>query len=170
MVNEIIEKHPIATIIIIVGILIVGSQIINLFTGGGFFGFFTGYREKAQEYTSADYAIEHYKFFIDKYNAIRQMGSMISNSEADIDEFKEMHPDPSTWTRTENEQYSELTFVRNGYVQQYDKFVTDYNARMRDLTTNQMWMKPQNYPASIPLYTRESAITKEFPELILPPR
>jgi len=134
----------------------------------GCLGFFSGYTEKAQEYTSADYSIEQYKFFIDKYNAIRQMGAMIKNQNSQMEEFTAMYNDPKTWSRTQQENFEELRFTRNGYIQQYNKLAADYNARMRDLTTNQMWMKPQNYPSSIDLYSDGKFITTNDEPLELP--
>lgn len=142
------------------GIVIV-AIIAAVVSSAGCFGFFEGYGEKAQEMTSADYAIGQYKFFIDKYNAIRQMGTQIENAELDIDDYKDLHPNPEFWTRTENDNHEELRFVRTGYIQQYNKFIADYNARMRDITTNQFWMKPQNYPESLKMYSRASTINEQ---------
>lgn len=62
-------------------------------------------------------------------------------------------------------------FKRDGYIQQYNKFVADYNSRMRDLTTSQVWMKPENYPEYIEDYDlsdSDRAITKDKEELKLP--
>jgi hypothetical protein len=143
----------------IVGVLIIGVSSC------GCLGFFTGYTEKAQEFTSADYSISQYKFFIDKYNAIRSMGAMIQNIEADLEDFKELHPASASWSRTESNNYEDLRFTRTGYIAQYNGFVQEYNARMRDLTTNQMWMKPQNFPDRLEMFSPENIITTENPEL-----
>ncbi|MDD3408893.1 MAG: hypothetical protein PHX85_04600 [Methanobacteriaceae archaeon] len=150
--------------------LIVIAIIIGIFVcSSGCLGFFSGYVEEAQEMTSADYSISQYKFFIDKYNAVRQIGSQILNADDEINSFKEMYPDPARWDWKTKEMYQDLTFVRSGYIQQYNKFVSDYNSRMRDLTTNQKWMKPQNYPAELQFYTPDSLITLENNrELLIP--
>lgn len=132
----------------------------------GCLGFFSGYVKKGQEYTSADYSVNQYKFFIDKYNAIRQMGSMILNEESKMASFKEMYPKPESWDWKTREMYEEHEFRQNGYVQQYNKFVADYNSRMRDLTTSQMWMKPQNYPPELQPYVPGSVITLENSEAL----
>jgi hypothetical protein len=76
-----------------------------------------------------------------------------------------MHPNPSTWTRTENNNYADIEFVKSGYEAQYNLFVGEYNSRMRDLTTNQVWMKPQNFPQELSLYSPDNIITMENPEL-----
>lgn len=135
--------------------------IVAATSSAGCFGFFEGYTEAAQEMTSAEYAIGQYKFFIDKYNAIRQLGTQIANAQLTADDYMAMHPNPQFWTRTENDNYQQLTFVRDGYIQQYNKFVADYNARMRDITTNQIWMKPRDYPSELNMYMRQSSITNE---------
>ena len=131
----------------------------------GCLGFFEGYTEKAQQYTSADYSISQYKFFIDKYNAIRSVGAMIQVQDLELTDFKQMHPNSATWTRTVSDNYEELRFNKNGYVSQYNLFVSEYNSRMRDLTSNQMWMKPDNFPAQLQQYSPNSLITMETPEL-----
>lgn len=150
-------------------ILILTILIAVMACSAGCMGFFSGYTEKAQEYTSADYAITQYKFFIDKYNAIRQMGSQILNMDQEIASFEKMHPNSKEWDWKTTDAYENKLFVRRGYIQQYDKFVSDYNSRMRDLTTNQKWMKPQNFPDSLPYYLPDSVITLESSkELSLP--
>lgn len=152
-------------------IVILSALIAILLISSGCLGFFSGYTEKAQEYTSADYSITQYKFFIDKYNAVRQMGSQILNADREISSFKEMHPNPEKWDWKTSELYENHVFVRNGYIQQYNKFVSDYNSRMRDLTTNQGWMKPQDFPAELQPYTPGSVIALEnSKELLIPNR
>ena len=140
---------------------IVMLAVVLVASSAGCFGFFEGYTEKAQEMTSADYVIGQYKFFIDKYNAIRQLGTQVENAQLTIDDYLVMHPSPQFWTRTENDNHQQLTFVRDGYIQQYNKFIADYNARMRDIATNQVWMKPQDYPSELSMYLRQSGITNE---------
>ncbi len=147
--------------LIIFGIIIVIVTIMSC----GCLGFFEGYTEKAQQYTSADYSISQYKFFIDKYNAIRSVGTMIQVQDLELTDFKQMHPNSATWTRTVSDNYEELRFNKNGYVSQYNLFVSEYNSRMRDLTSNQMWMKPDNFQAQLQQYSPNSLITMETPEL-----
>lgn len=152
-------------------IVILSALIVVLIISTGCLGFFSGYTEKTQEYTSADYSITQYKFFIDKYNAVRQMGSQILNANSEISSFKEMHPNPEKWDWKTSELYENHVFVRNGYIQQYNKFVSDYNSRMRDLTTNQRWMKPQDFPTELQPYTPDSVISLEnSKELLIPSR
>ena len=146
-------------------ILVLPLLVMVLVSTCGCLGFFEGYTKKAQEYTSADYSITQYKFFIDKYNAIRGVGAMIRNQDADLEDFKHMHPNSALWSRTDSNNYEELRFNRNGYLSQYNLFVQEYNSRMRDLTTNQMWMKPQNFPESLQMYSPSSLITMDNPEL-----
>lgn len=143
----------------LIGLVIVSTGLC------GCLGYFEGYDKKAQEFTSADYAIDHYKFFIDKYNTIRQIGAQLRNVDVRIKKFEDMHPNPSTWTRTENNNYADIEFVKSGYEAQYNLFVGEYNSRMRDLTTNQVWMKPQNFPQELSLYSPDNIITMENPEL-----
>ena len=131
----------------------------------GCLGFFEGYTEKAQEFTSADYAIDHYKFFIDKYNVIRSIGAQIKVADAELEDFKQMHPDSGSWTRTISNNYEDLRFIKNGYVAQYNSFVAEYNSRMRDLTTNQVWMKPDNFPQRLEQYSPGKYVSENDPEL-----
>jgi hypothetical protein len=130
---------------------------------------FSGYYGKSVEYTSADYSIAQYKFFIEKHNAVRQMGSQILNANEDLLAFEKLYGNPQAWDWRTKEMHEDKIFVRNGYIQQYNKFVSDYNSRMRDLTTNQMWMKPQNFPSELQPYTPGSVITlQNSQELIIP--
>lgn len=129
----------------------------------GCLGFFEGYTKKAQEYTSADYSIDKYKFFIDKFNAIRSIGAQILVIQQEMDSYQTDYPKP--WGKTVADNYEELRFNKNGLVAQYNAFVGEYNSRMRDLTTNQAWMKPQNFPESLPLYSPNNLITMDNPEL-----
>jgi len=149
--------------------LLIAGLVATTVLSAGCMGFFQGYTEKTQKYTSADYSIDNYKFFIDKYNAIRAIGSQILNAENEMASFEKMHPNPEHWNYKTTEMYENLRFVRTGYIQQYNKFVSEYNSRMRDLTTNQVWMKPQNYPSELQPYTPGSVITLENShELSLP--
>ena len=131
----------------------------------GCLGFFEGYTEKAQHYTSADYSISQYKFFIDKYNAIRSIGAMIQVQDSNLEDFKQMHPKSETWTKTVSDNYEDLRFNKNGYIAQYNTFVSEYNSRMRDLTSNQVWMKPDNFPSQLQPYSPNNVITMTNPEL-----
>ena len=150
-------------------VILLIALIVLAVSSAGCLGFFSGYTEKAQEYTSADYTINQYKFFIDKYNTIRQMGSQILNANQEIAVFEKMHPNPEKWDWKTTDAYENKIFIRRGYIQQYDKFVSDYNSRMRDLTTNQKWMRPQNFPESLPYYLPDSVITLGgSKELLLP--
>lgn len=136
----------------------------------GCLGFGEGYVKQAQTMTSADYAISQYKFFIEKYNAVRQTGSMIITNQRNMESYKKDHGNPQFWTMTENDNYEELRFSTNGYIQQYNRFVSEYNSRMRDITTNQLWMKPQNYPESIDLYIEgKSLVTEEDNQTLFMP-
>lgn len=136
----------------------------------GCLGFGEGYVKKGQEITSADYVISQYKFFIDKYNAIRQMGSQIVNAQRNIEDYRIQYGNPEFYTKTQADNYEELRFVKNSYIQQYNKFVTDYNSRMRDITTNQFWMKPQNFPEYVELYIEgKSLVTQETNETLVMP-
>lgn len=147
----------------------IGIVLILIFSAGCL-GFGEGYIKKAQEMTSADYATVQYKFFIEKYNSIRQMGSQIVNAQRNVEDYRKQYGDPQFYTKTQADNYEELRFVKNSYVQQYNKFVTDYNSRMRDITTNQRWMTPENFPKYVDLYTEgKSLVTQEEnKELIVP--
>jgi hypothetical protein len=150
--------------VFVIGVILLSS--ISL----GCLGFGEGYVSQAQKMTSAEYVIGQYKFFIEKYNAIRQMGSMIVTSQRNMEEFKKDHGSSEFWTMTETESYEDLRFAENGYISQYNLFATDYNNRMRDITTNQFWMKPTNFPDNLPLYIKGKAIiTKEDNQEILMP-
>ena len=150
--------------------IIVGAVLLLLILFSGCLGFGTGFVEKAQEMTSADYVIGQYKFFIEKHNAVRQTGSMIVTSQRNMEEFKLDHGSAKFWTMTETESYEELRFVETGYISQYNKFVSEYNNRMRDITTNQIWMKPKHFPETLPLYVKGKPIVTEESdgELVMP--
>lgn len=149
---------------------VAGVILLILLAASGCLGFGEGYVKKAQQMTSADYVIGQYKFFTEKYNAVRQMGSMITTNQRNMEEFKLDHGNPKFWTMTETESYEELRFVENGYISQYNKHVTEYNNRMRDITTNQIWMKPKHFPESLDLYIKDRPqITQEDNETLVMP-
>jgi hypothetical protein len=151
-------------------ILIISVFLISLILLSGCLGFGEGYVKKAQEMTSADYVIGQYKFFIEKYNTVRQMGSMIVTGQRNMESYKKDHGNPQFWTMTENNNYEDLRFATNGYISQYNKFATDYNSRMRDITTNQKWMKPENFPDYIELYVEgRSVVTEENNQTLVQP-
>lgn len=150
----------------VVGVII----LLILLALSGCLGFGEGYVKQAQKMTSAEYVIAQYKFFIEKYNAVRQMGSMILTNQRNMEEFKKDHGNPKFWTMAENEAYEELRFAENGYISQYNLFVTDYNNRMRDITTNQIWMKPKYFPESLDLYIKgRPQVTQENNETLVMP-
>lgn len=91
---------------------------------------------------------------------------MIKSSDSELEDFKLMHPGSETWTRTISNNYEDLRFNRNGYVAQYNSLVGEYNSRMRDLTTNQRWMKPDNFPEKLDLYVTGKSLTSADPELV----
>lgn len=142
-------------------IIYIGIFLIFLTFLSGCLGFGKGWVKQAQDMTSADYVIGQYKFFIEKYNAVRQMGSMIITNQRNMEAYKQEHGNPQFWTMTENDNYEELRFAKNGYIQQYNKFVTDYNNRMRDVTTDQTWMKPRNFPDYLELYVEGKPIVTQ---------
>ncbi len=150
-------------------IFVIGAILLSSISLGCL-GFGEGYVSQAQKMTSAEYVIGQYKFFIKKYNAVRQMGSMIITQQRNMEEFKKDHGSAEFWTMTETESYEDLRFVKNGYISQYNLFATDYNNRMRDITTNQFWMKPQNFPDNIPLYIEGKPIVtqEENQEIVMP--
>ncbi|MFA5087194.1 MAG: hypothetical protein WC470_02755 [Candidatus Paceibacterota bacterium] len=153
------------TLILIV-IALIGVTTLSC----GCMGFFSGYPEAGQKITSADYSVAQYKFFIEKHNSVRQMGSQILNADESVAAFEKMYPSPSTWDWKTKEMYDDRIFIRNGYIQQYNKFVSDYNSRMRDLTTNQMWMKPQNFPSELQPYVPGSIITLQNSQELITPK
>jgi hypothetical protein len=144
--------------------------VLVVLLGSGCAGFGSGYAEKAQVMTSEQYSEAQYKAFINDYNSIRMAGANIMSAQSDREMYLEQHGNPEFYTSTQEDNYQELLFYENSYILQYNGFVTNYNNRMRDITTNQMWMKPQNYPDSIDLYVKGRLVvnSNDNPELVIP--
>lgn len=140
----------------------IGVVLITLisFTSFGCLGFFEGYGEKAQEYTSADYTISTYKAFLDKYNAVCNVGSSAENQQLTIDRWIQLKggiEKAPYWNRAENDQYSQMQFTKDGYVAQYNRLASEYNKKTEDKT--QDWLKIAGLPESISEYTDTTHLT-----------
>lgn len=143
--------------------------ILLVLSLSGCMGFGEGYVKKAQEMTSADYVIGQYKFFIEKYNAVRQQGSNIVNAQRNMEAYEKQYGNPEFYTTTQANNYEDLRFSKTSFEQQYNLFVTQYNNRMRDITTNQIWMKPKGFPDYLELYVEgKPVISENESELVLP--
>lgn len=54
----------------------------------------------------------------------------VCNANGPLKEFRDLYNEsPNDWSRQTKQDYSDLTFVRNGYVSKYNSLVADYNAR-----------------------------------------
>lgn len=134
--------------------------IILSFSTFGCMGFFEGYTEKAQEYSSADYTIGTYKDFLVKYNAICNVGSTTENQQKTLDNYIEMKGGIERmpyWNRAENEYYQDAQTTKDGYVAQYNRLVSEYNKMTEDKT--QDWLKIAGLPEYIFEYTDENHLT-----------
>lgn len=130
------------------------------FSTFGCLGFGEGYVDKAQEYSSADYTIGTYKAFLEKYNAVCNVGSSANNQQKSIDRWIELKGGTERapyWNRAENQQYSDMLSTKDGYVAQYNRLSSEYNKMTEDKT--QDWLKIAGLPESIHEYTDGNHIT-----------
>lgn len=142
--------------------LIFGVVLITLisFTSFGCLGMFEGYGEKAQEYSSADYTISTYQAFLNKYNAICNVGSSAENQQKTIDKWIDLKGGIERapyWNRAENDYYAEMQTTKDGYIAQYNRLSSEYNKMTEDKT--QDWLKIAGLPESVNEYTDVDHLT-----------
>lgn len=131
--------------------------LLITFSSFGCLGFGNGYVDKAQEYSSADYTISTYKDFLEKYNAVCNVGSSAESAQSKIDNYIDMKGDPKFWTFSENQQYEQLLSVKMGYEAQYNRLTSEYNKMAMDKT--QDWLMIATLPERIDMYTDKNHLT-----------
>lgn len=102
---------------------------------------------------NADNAIFNYEKFKDLYNGSKQQVQNINDTQQSIDKLKETYGSPDSWTKDVREQFNFLNQTLEGYKQQYNRTVSDYNSDSSKL--NRTLFKDKNLPAELPLdYTQ----------------
>lgn len=120
--------------------LLVGILAINLVSKWLGFGV---------ETISPDFVYDNYVWFKEQYTAIQQVSVMIQNAKGEVQDFKELYGDTSTWSWEINDEYSRLLTVKNGYISKYNQLVAQYNAKASNARVN--WVEGE-YPAQVVRY------------------
>ena len=88
-----------------------------------------GWGSAAANTVSADNVLGNYAWFKTQETAMQQLLAQVCAANAQITQFKHDYGDPKTYSSTVNDQYGQLTFVKQGYISKYNSLVSDYNAR-----------------------------------------
>jgi DNA repair ATPase RecN len=99
---------------------------------------------------NADNVLRNYEQFKDLYNGAEQQVMNIKNAQGDIDNFKQTYG--TDVTKYNDEAQKQLEFLNQtlqGYKQQYQRTVADYNSNASKLNRN--LFKDRNLPSSLPL-------------------
>lgn len=102
---------------------------------------------------NADNALFNYENFKDLYNGAKQQVMNIQSTEASIQTLKDTYGEPSTWTKDIRYDYTFLNQSLEGYKQQYQRTVSDYNSDASKLNRN--LFKDKNLPSELPLDYKE---------------
>ncbi|MCL1700731.1 hypothetical protein [Lysinibacillus sp. Bpr_S20] len=113
--------------------------------------------EKASETThgvveqtlNADNALTNYEQFKDLYNGAKQQVMNIESTEKQIQQLKVTYGEPKDWSKDIRNENSFLNKTLEGYKQQYQRTVSDYNSNASKLNRN--LFKDKNLPSELPL-------------------
>jgi uncharacterized protein YxeA len=74
-------------------------------------------------------SLQKYEWFKNQYAQIQQVGKQIENTNSRIQEFKNFNGDPKKWDWSLKEEFSRIQTVLQGYTEQYNYMVAEYNAQ-----------------------------------------
>ena len=97
---------------------------------------FLGYFGLAKKTVSAQNFEKNYEYFKSQETAMKQLEAQICQSKNEVNDFKEIYGNSTTWTKTTKQEYSELAFIKNGYISKYNSLVADYNAKRSSFIQN----------------------------------
>lgn len=78
---------------------------------------------------NAGRALQKYEWFKNQHAQIQQIDSRIKDTKVRIEEFKKFNGDPQKWKWNVSDEYNRLQTVHQGYVEQYNYMVAEYNAQ-----------------------------------------
>ena len=133
------------------------ALLLLIFGTFGCLGYGEGYNEKAKEYTSADYTIETYKEYIVDYNAICGIGSTAEYYTEQLEAFDARTAYPLNYQEQKSRDHLQST--ADGYIAQYNRLASKYNAKTMDKT--QDWLMIASLPEHINDYTPEDHLTND---------
>jgi len=94
------------------------------------FNILLGYIGLGVKTVSAPNFEQNYGWFKTQEMAMKQVLAQICNSVSEINQFKlDNGGNMSAWTQTVHQQYGDLLFAKDGFVQKYNSLVSDYDAR-----------------------------------------
>lgn len=73
-------------------------------------------------------SLHKYEWFKNQYNAIEQLHTQIENATEQVEQYRQLYGEPSTWSFSVHEEYARLQSVRSGYISKHNKLVAEYNA------------------------------------------
>lgn len=135
--------------------ILIGFSILGLVVKFVLFPFFVA--DKVSETThgvvektlNADNALSNYEQFKDLYNGAKQQAMNIQNAEESIAKIKETYGESTSWPEDIRDEYNFQNQTIEGYKQQYQRTVSDYNSNASKLNRN--LFKDKNLPSELPL-------------------
>lgn len=92
-------------------------------------GLWSSARGVLERTTDPDNVIYNYEWFHSKYEAFRAYERQLADFNTEIDAFRRDAGERLTWSRTDREEYAQLTSQRDGIKQHCRDIAADYNAR-----------------------------------------
>ena len=87
--------------------------------------------------TDADYAVRNYEWFIDQREKIKAMERQINNTRDAMQRVKDTYGNDTTdWSRQTRNQYNRELTELQGYQNQHENLVAEYNAHMNSSVRN----------------------------------
>ncbi len=98
-------------------------------------------------------AIYNWQWYYDTHASLQAQTDTIRQYEERLANFEKDYGESSTWDWQTKEERQRLASVVDGYVANYNRVASEYNASMRDITRR--WAKPPDLPACVPNWGSE---------------
>ena len=85
---------------------------------------------------TAENAIYNYEWFKTQYEKIQANRQQVDQTILNINEYKQMYGNVSTWDYTTKEEYNRLNTIKLGLINQENNLVAEYNARAKMANRN----------------------------------
>lgn len=95
----------------------------------------------------------NWQWYYDTHASLQAQVDTIRQYQTRLDNFSETYGDPKTWDWQTKEEHQRLASIVDGYVANYNRVASEYNAAIRDVTRR--WSKPPDLPGCIPNWGAE---------------
>lgn len=92
-------------------------------------------------------AVYNWQWYYDTHASLQAQTDTIHQYEGRLADFSETYGNPSTWDWQTKEEHQRLTSVIDGYIANYNRVASEYNASIRDITRR--WARPRDLPECI---------------------